>query len=171
MKRFGLHSLDVAYLAKTNTEVITGLLNGEKGAVLKTLEAIANIFGLRYFEFGNPNYPIPTKEAIPVKTKQRIAFRKKEGKPELTTYIASDINEQIRAVLADYRIGNEFLAEEIADGVINKYGVSYSVSEIIDRFKKTFKDSIEKTDRKDTTRAGRGPKPVFYKLVSVSKNK
>ena len=164
MKRFGLQNVDVAYLAKTNREVVSGILKGEKGAVLKTLEAISNIFGLRYFEFGNPNNSIPSFDSLPEKTKQRIAYRKAEGDPKAVTYTPSDINHQISKVIKNYKIGDEFLAEDVANSILEEDGETYSVSQIIDRFKKSFKGEIEKTERKDTTRIGRGPKPVFYKL-------
>ncbi|WP_443944276.1 hypothetical protein ACJVDH_15305 [Pedobacter sp. AW1-32] len=169
MKRFGLHNVDIAHLAKTNSKVISGILKGQKGAVLKTLEGISNIFGLRYFEFGNPDYPIPSSETIPENTKQRIIYRKKAGTPEEITYTQSDINERIRQVLANYHIRSEFLGQEIANSILEKYGESYSVSEIIDRLKKTFKGNIEKTNRKHTARKGRGPKPVYYKLTKSVK--
>ena len=167
MKNFSLYNVDIAYLAKTNSEVIAGILQEKKGIVLKTLEAISNIFSLRYFEFGNPRYPIPTLESLPSKTQQRISFRKKEGLPKETIYSQNAINERIKTILLTYKIGSEFLAEEIANNILRKYGETYPVSEIVDRFKKTFKVSIEKTGRKDATRQGRGPKPVFYRFVKA----
>lgn len=164
LKIFKLESIDIAYLIRTKKDVIDGLLKNEKSVVLFTLEQIAQIFGLRYFEFGNPNHPIPSFDSLPEKTKLRIAQRKKEGPAIETTYTTSEINDQIKKVLSGYNVGDEFLAEDIANSILEKYGVKYTVTEIINRFGKSFKDSIEKTDRKDTTREGRGPKPVFYKL-------
>ncbi|MCX2477193.1 hypothetical protein OQZ33_22860 [Pedobacter sp. MC2016-05] len=165
MKRFGLHDVDIAHLAKTNSKAISGILKGQKGAVLKTLEGISNIFGLRYFEFGNPDYPLPSSETIPENTKQRIAYRKKKGLHREKTYSHNAVNEQIKAILKTYKIGSEFLAEEIANNILSKFGETYSVSEIVDRFKKTFKSNIEKTHNKDNAREGRGPKPSYYRLV------
>ena len=167
MEHFSLYNVDIAYLARTNSEVIVGILQEKKGVVLKTLEAISNIFSLRYFEFGNPKHPIPPLVSLPAKTQQRIAFRKKEGLPKEKAYSQNAINERIKAILVTYKIGSEFLAEEIANKILNKYGETYPVSEIVDRFKKTFRSSIEKTGRKDTAREGRGPKPVFYRLVKL----
>lgn len=168
LKTFKLESIDIAYLVKTKKEVIDGLLENKKGVVLYTLEQIAQIFGLRYYEFGNPNHPIPSFDSLSKKTKQRITYRKKEGPATETTYTPSDINNQISHVISSYKVGDEFLAEEIANRILLKYGKTYSVSEIINRFKKTFKDNIKRTDRKDTLREGRGPKPVFYRLVKIT---
>ncbi|RQO66815.1 hypothetical protein DBR40_21405 [Pedobacter sp. KBW01] len=165
LKTFKLESIDIAYLVQTKKDVIDGVLKNEKGIVLYTLEQIAQIFGLRYFEFGNPNYPIPSFDSLPAKTKQRIAYRKKVGPPKEVTYKQSDINDQIKEILARHKIGDQFLAEEIAKQILEKFGNSYSVTEIVNRFKKSFKSNIEKTEKKDTSRETRGPKPLFYRLV------
>lgn len=167
MKAFSLEAIDIAYLAKSVKRTITSVLNNTGSLELETLENIAMSFGLRYYEFGNPKYPTPFFDSLPEKTKQRIAYRKMEGPSKETTYSQSDINKKITIVLATYKIGDEFLAEEIANSILEKYGETYAVSEIIDRFKKTFKEHIEKTNRKDTSREGRGPKPVFYRLVKA----
>jgi len=165
LKIFKLESIDIAYLIKTKKEVIDGLLTNQKSVVLYTLEQIAKIFGLRYFEFGNPYHPIPSSDTLPEKTKQRIAFRKKAGPPLEITYTSSDINNHISDVLSSYDLGDQFLAEEIASKILQAYGQTYTVSEIINRFKSSFSRNIEKTNRKDNSREGRGPKPFYYKLV------
>lgn len=167
LKAFGLESIDIAYLVQTKKDVIDGVLKNEKSVVLYTLEQIAQIFNLRYFEFGNPNYPIPSFDSLPEKTKQRIAYRKKEGPAKEITYTSSEINISISKVLATFKVGDEFLAEEIASIIKEKYHLTYSVSEIINRFNNSFKGSVEKTSRKDESRKGRGPKPVYYRLVTM----
>jgi hypothetical protein len=165
MKKFSLEAIDIAYLAKSIKKTISSVLDNTGSIQLETAEAIAQSFGLRYFEFGNPDHPIPSFDSLPEKTKQRIAYRKAEGTPKETTYTQSDINHQINEAITIYKVGDEFLAEDIAISILEEYGETYSVSQIIDRFKKSFKEKIERTERKDTTREGRGPKPVFYKLV------
>eukprot|EP00388_Colpodella_angusta_P003307 GDKJ01011697.1.p1 GENE.GDKJ01011697.1~~GDKJ01011697.1.p1 ORF type:complete len:184 (+),score=6.32 GDKJ01011697.1:746-1297(+) len=165
LKIFKLESIDIAYLIRTKREVIDGLLKNEKGVVLNTLEQIAQVFGLRYFEFGNPYNPLPSFKSLPEKTKQRIAYRKKEGPVVETTYTTSEINNQIHDVLSKYNVGDEFLAEDIANWILEKYGVKYSVTEIVNRFNKSFKGIIESTGRKDIKRKGRGRKPLFYRLL------
>lgn len=170
LKIFKLESIDIAYLIKTKKEVIDGLLTNQKSVVLYTLEQIAKIFGLRYFEFGNPHHPMPSSDTLPEKTKERIAYRKKEGPSVETTYSSSDINSHINSVLSSYKIGNEFLAEEITSKISQEFGKTYTVSEVINRFKSSFSKNIEKTVKKDTVREGRGPKPFYYKLVKKVDN-
>lgn len=167
LKAFKLESIDIAYLVQTKKDVIDGVLKNEKSVVLYTLEQIAQIFSLRYFEFGNPNHPIPSFDSLPEKTKQRIEYRKKEGPAKETTYTSSEINNRISDILSTFKVGDEFLAEEIVNSISKKYDEVYSVSEIINRFKKTFRENIDKTDRKYVARKGRGPKPVYYKLLKV----
>ncbi|WP_316824723.1 hypothetical protein [Pedobacter miscanthi] len=165
MKKFSLEAIDIAYLANSIKKTISSILDHNGSLMLETAEAIANSFGLHYYQFGNPKYPIPPLESLPAKTQHRIAFRKKEGLPKEKTYSRNAVNERIKSILATYKIGSEFLAEEIANKILSKYGETYPVSEIVDRFKKTFKSSIEKTGKKDTAREGRGPKPIYYILV------
>lgn len=164
MKKFSLEAIDIAYLANSIKRTISSILDNKGSLQLETAEAIAQSFGLRYFEFGNPNHPIPSFDSLPEKTKQRIAYRKKEGPAMETTYTTSEINHQIGKAIKRYDTGDEFLAEDVAYSILEEDGDHYSVSQIIDRINKSFKDKIEKTDRKDTTREGRGPKPVFYRL-------
>jgi len=165
LSKFKLESIDIAYLIKTKRAVTDGLLKNQKGVVLYTLEQIAQVFGMRYFEFGNPKHPLPTYVSLPETTKERIKYRKKEGPAVETTYNASQINNQISDVLSNYKIGDEFLAEHITNKIQMKFGETHSVSEIINRFKKSFKVYIEKTKRKEMARKARGPKPFYYKLV------
>lgn len=165
LKTFKLESIDIAYLVQTKKDVIDGVLKNEKSVVLYTLEQIAQIFGLRYFELGNPNHPVPSLDSLPEKTKQRMAYRKKEGPAKETTYTSSEINNRISEVLSTLESGDEFLAEKIVSSIRKKYGETYSVSEILNRFNNSFKGYIKKTNRKDLTREGRGPKPVYYRLV------
>src|SRR5690606_3309484 len=162
---FKLEPIDIAFLINTKKEVIEGLLSGKKGVVLKTLELISQVFGLRYFEFGNPNHPMPSSDSLPETTKDRIAFREKEGPHEDTTYNAVLLNEKITVVLNNYKKGDEFLAEHIVKGLSKMFKESYSTSEVGKRLTESMDDYIIKTTRQDTDRKGRGPKPFYFKLV------
>ncbi|SOD15132.1 hypothetical protein [Pedobacter xixiisoli] len=165
MKKFSLEAIDIAYLANSVKKTISSVLDDTGSLKLETVEAVAKSFGLRYFEFGNPNYPMPSFESLPEKTKQRIAYRKKEGPAIETTYTTSEINDQIKKVLASYQIGDEFLANDISIRIYEKYGVKYTVTEIVNRFRNSLQEYIENTKRKVLERQGRGPKPVFYRLI------
>lgn len=87
-----------------------------------------------------------------------------EGPAIETTYTSSEINDQIGDILSNYNVGDEFLAEDISTSILEKYGIKYSVTEIVNRFRSSFLKDIENTKRKDTTKLGKGPKPVFYRL-------
>ncbi|KLT64733.1 hypothetical protein [Pedobacter sp. BMA] len=167
MKRFGLYSVDIAHLADTTSDIIIGILSGEKGLVLITLENIANIFGLRYFEFGNPKHPIPSFSQLPEDTQLRIKFRKDKGKPEKITYKQSPINEHIQIVLGTYALTEEILIEDVIRKIKEKYDVIYKPGEISDRFKKTFKSIVQETGKRNISKIGPGPKPKFYKLIRI----
>lgn len=169
MKKFSLEPIDIAYLANSIKKNIASLLGGNGSLQIETAEAIAQAFGLRYFQFGNPDTPIPSLKHLPEKTKQRIAYRKKEGPAVETTYSPSDINHQIDDALSTYKQGEEFLVQDIAKTILKEHKEVYSVSQIADRISKSFKERVEKTERKDTSKEGPGPKPVFYKLKKSGK--
>ncbi|WP_316762064.1 hypothetical protein [Pedobacter aquatilis] len=165
MEEFSLEAVDIAYLGKSVKRTVTLILENKGSLKLETADAISRSFGLRYYEFGNPNYPIPSLRSLPERTRQRIAHRSKEGRAVEKTYSSRDINQQIENVLSKYKIGDEFLAEQVAIQISKKFGQTYSVSEIINRFNKSFKKYIKKTNRKDVSREGRGRKPEFYVLI------
>src|SRR6218665_1727593 len=95
LTNFGLEPIDVAFLIKTKKDVINGLLTGKKGVVLKTLEKISQLFNQRYYEFGNPNFPMPKFESLPEKTRSRILYRSQLGPHDTGTYTSSHLNEKI----------------------------------------------------------------------------
>ncbi|NVM62249.1 hypothetical protein FHW88_000525 [Mucilaginibacter sp. SG538B] len=77
---------------------INEIIDGDKGVVLKTLEKIAAFFGLKYYEMGNPNFPIPPEDKLPTTTKLVIAKRKVEGEPK--KYSDHRLTEALDAVLS-----------------------------------------------------------------------
>src|SRR5690606_26418833 len=113
MNRFGLESVDIAFLARSTKSNINSVLDSKTSIGLETMEAISNIFNLPYYEFGNPKHPMPTLKSLPEKTRQRIIFRKKEGPHIELTYNSLSINDKIILVLSKYQMNQLFLTEEI----------------------------------------------------------
>ncbi|SEN13605.1 Helix-turn-helix [bacterium A37T11] len=69
------------YLAKSSGITLTYISVIEKGdssVGLDILEKLANFFGVEYYEMGNPNFPVPSFDALPQKTKRAIAQLEKE---------------------------------------------------------------------------------------------
>ncbi|WP_432328141.1 hypothetical protein ACRQ5D_34275 [Mucilaginibacter sp. P25] len=73
---------DLATLINFSTNDIINIINGKKGIVLLTAEKISKVFGRRYFELGNPNFPISTEDDLPQSTKIAISLRESKGQPK-----------------------------------------------------------------------------------------
>ncbi len=171
LTKFSLEPVDIAFFIKTNKEVIEGLLTTERGAVLKTLEAIAQVFGLRYFQFGDPKFPIPKVSQLPEKTKERIKYRKEFGPSIATTYNSYDLNDKILIILSEYNINDEFLPSEIGEKVNHKFELDLpNFKQITDRFKKGFDGILEKTGKTKPTAGRRGRPEEYYRLIKEVQN-
>lgn len=165
MKKFGLESIDIAFLAKSNKKTIDAVLARTGGIELVTQEAISQAFGLRHFQFGNPDFPISSFDSLPESTKERIAFRKKHGPHETTSYNQRLLNEKISMVLPDYKIGAEFLAEHIAAALQETFKEEFSTSEVGKRLTNSLTEYVIKTDKQEANKKGRGPKPYYFRLI------
>ena len=165
LDKFGLEIIDIAFLAGTRKDIVEGLVNAKSGVVLKTLDKISQLFGLTYYEFGNPNHPIPSFDSLPERTKKRITYRQKIGPHKEETYNSLDINEKIAIALSLYQEKDEFLIEEIVDIINDKCGDKTHTSLIGDRLSKTFGAYIAKTNKKGKSKSGRGRRPYYFTLI------
>lgn len=165
MKKFGLNPIDIAFLSKVNKKTIDAVLAGTGGIELDSVDEISLIFGLRYFEFGNPDFAMPSFDSLPEATKVRIAFRKKEGPHEDTTYNTVLLNEKIVVVLAEYKNGDEFLAEHIVAKLLETFKEKMSTSEVTTRLSNSLIKYVAQTDKKHESKMGKGRKPFYYRLI------
>ena len=167
MTRFGLESVDIAFLAKSTKSNINSVLESKASVGLETMEAISSIFNLPYYEFGNPDHPMPKLKSLPEKTRQRIIFRKKEGPHIELTYNSLAINDKITLVLSKYHLDQLFLTEEIIQEIKATFpNDPINTTLIGDRLKKSFQTYVQKTEKQAPSKTGRGRKPYFYKMIT-----
>lgn len=97
LKKSGLDINDFAHLIKSNTENVKDIINGKVGLTIKKMVAIASLFGQVYYNFANPNYPIPAKEELIKNIKDVLARRKTIGKKPIDTdrILASELDRLI----------------------------------------------------------------------------
>lgn len=97
LKKSGLDINDFAHLIKSNTDNVKDIINGKVGLTIKKMVAIANLFGQVYYNFANPNYPIPAKEELIKNVKDVLARRKSIGKKPIDTdrILASELDRLI----------------------------------------------------------------------------
>jgi len=166
LAKFGLEPGDIAFFLKSRKGVVEGLLNSKNEIVLTTLEAISQIFGLRYYQFGDPKFPMPHLNDLPEETKARIKYRKEKGPSITITYNSRDLKEKIHFILSEYNIHDEFLPSEIGKKVNKKFQLELpNFKQITDRFKKDFQEFIEKTGESKKIKGKKGRREEYYRLI------
>jgi hypothetical protein len=113
LTHFGLIEADLARLIKFNTDDIKEILEGKKGVVLKSAERISNVFGLRYFELGNPKFEIPKVKDLPKQTTDLILNRKEKGVPQVNRNYGIDLAGNLDIILNSGFLNTPHTAEEI----------------------------------------------------------
>ncbi|MFA6071819.1 MAG: hypothetical protein WC810_24855 [Janthinobacterium sp.] len=166
LKHFGLIEADLVRLINsTNTDDIKEILSGKKGVVLKTAERISNIFGLRYFEFGNPKRPIPKITDLPKATQAAILERKKKGNPEIIRNNDLNLGVHVRNVLASAKLANEFTSSDVLKLLPAEIINQITSRRITDLFRKgELKDKVEDTGKTLKVEGKRGPKEILFRL-------
>lgn len=114
LKHFQLTESDLSRLINSNTNDIQEILSGDKGVVLKSAEKISSVFGLRYFELGNPRFSIPDIERLPDQTRKVIIDRKKKGVPVIIRNYENDIAGNLDRIINESSLFHSpVTAEEI----------------------------------------------------------
>lgn len=168
MKKFGLETVDIAFLSSTNRTNIDNLVNLKGSLELPRMEAIAQSFNLHHYQFSNPTQAIPTYSSLPERTQKRIEYRKKKGPYVPEPKNSLTINDKITIVLSFYNKNDEFLTENIVEKINTVDADSTSDTTIIgDRLAKSFSKYVKKTDKPFNEKSGRGPKPFFYEILSA----
>jgi len=150
LKHFGLIEADVARLTNLSTYSVDEILVGEKGIVLKTAEKISwVVFGIRYYEFGNPKFAIPKKKDLPAKTQDAIADRKKRGAPEINRNTDLNLPLHVNKALKSGKLNNEFTSSEVWELLPDDIKGQIKSIRITDLFKKgELKNKVEETGLK-----------------------
>ena len=147
LKYFGLIEADIARLTKLSTYSVTEVLEGQKGIVLKTAEEISSVvFNIRYFELGNPQFPLPKKRDLPTATQDAIAERKKKGTPKITRNTELNLPSHVNIVLKSGQLALEFTSSDILNLLPDNIKNQIKSTRITDLFKKgELKDKVEET--------------------------
>lgn len=79
LKHFKMLTSDLGAQIGTEATDIRRIIEYEKSVGIKRAERIAGVFGLRYYEFANPDHPLPLLKELPQKTQKVIEERKIKG--------------------------------------------------------------------------------------------
>lgn len=97
LKKSGLNPNDFAQCIKSNINNVNDIIAGKVGLTLSKMITIASLFGQTYYDFANPNFPIPLKSELTKNIKNVLARRKSIGTKEIdkTRVFASTIDNLI----------------------------------------------------------------------------
>ena len=72
----GLNVKDFATLINSNVDNVNDIISGKVGLNISRMVKIASLFGIEYYNFANPNFPIPTKSELTINLKEVLSRRK-----------------------------------------------------------------------------------------------
>ncbi|MFD1769975.1 hypothetical protein [Sphingobacterium suaedae] len=76
---FGLTEEDLGKLINSSSDNIRDIIQGAVGLSLGKMIKIANVFSVHYYNFADPNYPLPEERHLSRTTKKKIEKRKVIG--------------------------------------------------------------------------------------------
>lgn len=158
---FGLSQIQAADLSNMSPSEYSDLENGITNYNVEKLQLVSSIYGLLYYQMGNPKCKFPALSNLPERTKAEINSRKKP----LKVYNERFIVEHLTIIFGAMSENTEFLIKDVSDKLIKQFGVLYDNEEISGTISKNFAGLIVKTDKKQLDKTGRGAKPFYYMLV------
>lgn len=168
MDYYGLYSVDVKNLLKSSTDIVKDLKEAKNGPTLKKLDAIAGIFGLRYYQFGDPDFPLPEKGNLPPATKEKIDWRREVGPPESKKYNKLDLNQAVLNALKEFAGKEDFLPSDVYQSLPKDLkGKLGSATRVTGLFSDELKRNVQKTG-KTVEKEGVGRKEEYYKVISLT---
>jgi|GEM_PF-404430 len=83
LKKSELDINDFARLIKSNTDNVNDIIAGKVGLTIGKMINIASLFGQVYYDFANPNHPVPERSELVKNIKDVISRRKSIGKKDI----------------------------------------------------------------------------------------
>lgn len=169
LEYYGIYSIDIKNLLNTSTDIVQDIKKGKNGPTLKKLEAIAQLFGLKYYEFGNPEFKLPEKENLPTPTQEKLLWRAEVGPPESKKYNKLDLNNAVIDALTAFKDTEKFLTSEVYDNLPQELkGKLGSAIRITGLFSDELSENVEKTGEK-LEKGEVGRRQEYYKVISLEK--
>ncbi|GAA4786104.1 hypothetical protein GCM10023231_12520 [Olivibacter ginsenosidimutans] len=168
MDYYGLYNVDIKKLLKATTDIVEDLKKGKNGPTITKAETISQLFGLKYYQFADPEFPPPLKEQLPPATIAVIHERNQTGPPESRgKYNKLDLNKVILNALKKFKDKEEFLSadvyESLSEELKEKLG---SATRITGLFSEALKENVEKTG--NSIRKNKVGRPEeYYKVISL----
>ncbi|MFZ4860762.1 hypothetical protein ACL9RF_01110 [Sphingobacterium sp. Mn56C] len=122
LKKSGLDINDFARLIRSNTDNVRDIMAGNVGLTIGKMVNIAHLFGQVYYNFANPNYPIPAKNELTEKIKDIIDRRKRIGKKTIdkNRILAHKLDKFIMDGLLNTPVTSKIIHYKMGKDVKNK---------------------------------------------------
>ncbi len=171
MNFYGLYSVDIKHLLGGSTDFVKDTKAGVNGPTLKKLDAVSSLFGLTYYQFGNPDLVLPEIETLPLATQERIALRSEIGPPETRNYKKIDLKNEILKALTNFDGVKEFLPSHVYESlpkeIQEKIG---SATRVTGLFSNELKSNVKKTGN-SLKKSVAGRPEEYYEIVSLEQEK
>src|SRR5690606_9480154 len=147
MNYYGLYGIDIKKRLKATTDIVKDLKNGKNGPTIAKAESISQIFGLRYYQFVDPEFPPLSKDKLPRATITVIENREENGPPKYKgKYNKLELKKNLLSVLIEFVDRETFLPSEVftslSEDLKGKLG---SATRITGLFSNELKDNVQKT--------------------------
>ena len=153
LESYGLEEGDLGKQVGTNATDIKKIMNLERTVGLKRADRIAAVFGMRYFEFGNPSVEFLPKEKLPRRTVEAINERLLKGPSDIEINTELDLPLQTMKVLSNYSATSEFTPNDIHDQLPADVKSQIGPNRITVLFKVgSLKKYVEFTNKKENKR-------------------
>lgn len=160
---FGLGQKEIADLSNMSLSEYSDLENGKSNYNVEKIQNVSSIYGILYYEMGNPSCKFPAFSKLPKETQSVITNREEP----LKIYNDRLIVEHLTDIFSIMPEDTKFLIKSLNTLVEEKFGVSYENEEISGTINKKFKDFIIKTNIQDITKKGAGAKPYYYQIIKL----
>lgn len=172
MDYYGLYGVDIKKLLKATTDIVNDLKNGKNGPTITKAESISQIFGLRYYQLVDPEFPPLSKEKLPKATITTIEDREENGPPKYKgKYNKLDLKRNLLTVLIEFVDSEKFLPSQVFTSLPQdlKRKLS-SATRITGLFSNELKNNVQKTGEVlETNEPGRPEE--YYRVISLEDKK
>lgn len=146
-KHFGLSQEDVAELMNIKQNAYSAMETGRGDIDLEKADKIAKVYGLRYFQMGDPKQRVPSIENLPSKTKKRALERQAEGKKSRNDELQLPI--KVTDILNSGKLPQKFTSADVWELLPEEIKKKVKAIRITDLFNKgQLKNIVEETGEK-----------------------
>ena len=153
LAHYGLGKGDIGKLIGTGATDIKRLLNLERSLGLKRANKISAVFGMKYYQFGDPQTQFLPKNKLPKQTIEAINYRMEVGPSDIEINTDLDLPMHTMEILRHLDEESEFTPNAIYEKLPTEIKSQIQASRITVLFKTgSLSKYVEYTNKKEVTR-------------------